>query len=267
MNFLRNNKTLYLVFIAALILSVIYPCSIWAAKKQSGPVEIQFQAKDGFNLVGELDIPKGKSIKNKANLVIFLHSLGRSSLDWKDFPVKVKELDVAVLTFDLRGHRRSIFDKNDKKKYWQNFNHTEFRKYPDDIVAAMDYIRQHYPEIDTKKIAIIASNISANASIVAASKNNKVIQTLILLSPSTSYKGIETRIPMVNYGKHPVLTIVSMKDEFSYQGTLELLKYAQGAKELKAYPNGGNGMDLLKFQPESQTLIINWLKTHFLDVK
>jgi len=174
---------------------------------------------------------------------------------------------MAILALDLRGHGQSIMDKKGKRKYWQNFSDKDFQKYPEDICSALDSIRQQYPEININKVAIVASNISANAAVIAASKNNKAVKTLVLLSPTINYRGIETRIPMAEYGHNPVLVVVSEKDRFSYIGSSELIKYAQGIKELKVFPDGGNGTSLLKFQPESQKIILDWLNKYFVETK
>ena len=180
-----------------------------------------------------------------------------------NFPLQIHSLGAAVFTMDLRGHGQSIKNKNGKYRYWVSFNNKEFAKYPDDIVSAINYIKKQYPEISTNKTAIIAAGIGANAAIIAGSKS-KSIKTLILLSPTLSYKGLETRISLVGYGHHPVLIMASKEDVFAYQDSLELIKYGQGEKVLKVFPYGGDGIDLIKFQPETKEMIISWLKTKFL---
>ncbi|OGI23651.1 MAG: hypothetical protein A2287_08515 [Candidatus Melainabacteria bacterium RIFOXYA12_FULL_32_12] len=266
MNILRNKIVLYSLFLVVLML---YSCCFYSAdaRRVTGPVEFQFRAKDSFNMFGSIEVPKSASVKNKAPLVIFLHSLGKSKIEWQAYASKIKEQNpnAAILILDLRGHGQSIIDGKGKRKYWQNFKNKDFQKYPDDISSAMDAVRQQYPEVNINKVALVASNISANAAVIAASKNNKSIKTLILLSPTVTYKGIETRIPMVNYGNHPVLVMVSKKDAFSYDGSSELIKYVQGVKEFKVFPDGGNGTSLLKFQPGAQKVVFDWLDKYFFE--
>jgi len=260
-----KNFSIKISLMLFLVLCLVFSLksTVYAAKA-SGPTIVQYQATDGFNITGLLDLPSGSSIKKKVPLVIFLHSLGGSKIEWGTFPNSVKSLGFATLNIDLRGHGQSILDKRNKKKYWPNFNKTDFSKYPSDVSLAINYLKENYPEINTGKIAIIGSDIGADTAILAGYRFNKNVKTLILLSPTTFYKGLDTRVPLVGYGVHPVLIIVSQSDRFSYNDSTELIKYAQGKKVLKAYPYGGSGIDLLKFQPDSKGLILNWLKTNLI---
>lgn len=257
-----SKKTLILLFLILLFL-ISTSSAIWASKKKkTGPEDITFLTQDGFNLVGNLYRPKNASLKNKVPVVLLLHSIGANSRSWKNFPVKLTNSGKAVFTLDMRGHGGSIYNKNNKRRDWINFQDKDFKKYPDDINALIKYLKDNCPDINSSKVGIVAANVSANASIIAAKNNNKVIKTLVLLSPAISYKGIDPRIPMVGYDKNPVLIMVSKKDRYSFNGSTELLKYAQGTKKLKAFPNGGNGVDLLRFQPQAEPMIVDWLNKH-----
>ncbi|MDD3013534.1 MAG: alpha/beta fold hydrolase [Candidatus Gastranaerophilales bacterium] len=257
---IRNS--LILVFVFSLIFGFNYIVN--AAGKSSGTTVIQYQGKDGFNITGVLDVPNEASVKKKVPLVIFLHSLGGSKRDWKTLPNLVKGLGCATLNIDLRGHGQSILDRRSKKRYWPNFKNLEFSKYPDDVNQGIKYIKDNYPEINVSKIAIIGSDIGANTAILAGSKDFRKVKALILLSPTSFYKGLDTRIPLADYGIHPVLIIVSQSDRYAYNDSTDLIKYAQGKKQLKVYPFGGSGVDLLQFQPESKSLIVDWIKTNFI---
>jgi predicted esterase len=265
MNILKNKKSsCFLVFI---MLSLLYVQTVWAVNGKSSSTEVQFAAKDGFTITGVIDLPANRSIKSKIPIVIMLHSLGKTRLDWYDFPQKVKGLGVATLVLDMRGHGKSVMNKKGQTRYWPGFQDKEFQKYPDDIISAVNFVRKQYPEVDTARICIVASDVSANASVIAASSLNRNIKTLILLSPTISYKGLDTRIPLVGYGNHPVLIFASQRDRDVYYDSSELIKFAQGVKVLKAYPSGGNGMDLLRSRPDSQTMILNWISMYLLNKK
>ena len=103
-----------LVILLCFCVFVYFSNSAFALKKRK-PVEVEFKSYDGFKLVGTLDIPNYASVKNKVPLVIFLHSICSSHLAWGDFPQEVKNsLNVATLNLDLRGHGKSIKDKQDR---------------------------------------------------------------------------------------------------------------------------------------------------------
>ena len=255
------NKVIILSLLT--VISVLCITVFSYASKKTGFQLIQYPAKDGFNITGALDIPVKASVKNKVPLVIFLHSLGKTKADWGDLPAKLKEMNYAVFVLDLRGHGQSLLNKYEKKKYWQNFKNLDFKKYPDDVITGINYIKEQYPEIDIMKIAIIGADIGANTAINAAYKKSSAVKTIILLSPLTNYMGLESRIEIVNYGHHPILFLTSKKNMLAYNSSNDLIKYAQGIKVIKIYSYSGDGMDLLRFVPKSKTEIIEWIKKYF----
>lgn len=254
------KKILLGLFVTVLAISSTYVA--YSLPKTN--TQVQFVGKDGFNLTGTVNVPKNATIKNKVPMVIFLHSLGRTKESWKTFPTDLENINVATFNIDMRGHGQSILTKGQKKSYWQNYTTAIFSKYPSDIADAVKYVKDNYPEVDANKIAIVASNISANAAVVAAGNKSISPKTLILLSPTTTYKGLSSTTPLVNYGAKPVLIIVSKSDKFTYSECSSLIKYAQGVKKLEVFPTGGNGEDLLFFQPKSKTIIIDWLKNYLI---
>lgn len=239
----------------------------FAKKKKKGAVEVDIQVRDGFHVVGLLDIPKKTTIKNKAPLVVFLHSIGKDSNEWGNFPASVKDqLNVATLNLNARGHGKSILNKNGRKVYWQNLREKEYKKMPYDVVDVLKYIKEQYPEIDSTKVAFVGVSMGANTGLMTGSYGANV-KTIIMISPMLSYKGFDLRLPIVKYGNHPLLFMVSKKDNYPYTSCLELIKFAQGKKMLKVYPFGGDGVNLIKFQPDAKPYIINWLKECLLNDK
>lgn len=251
-------------FLLLLFTTFCITSNVFSANKTAGKSIIQFDSKDGFKIAGELDIPTGASINKKVPVVIFLHSLGGNKTEWKTLPANIKSLGTATLALDLRGHGLSILNKTNKKNYWQNFKNSEFAKYSDDATYAIKYLKENYPEINTQRVAFIGSDVGAVTAIMAAQANKTSVKNLVLISPMSKFKGVDTRIPLLESGKPSVLMLVSENDRFSYLDSTELIKYVQGKKELKVFPFGGSGEDLLKFQPESKTLIINWIKNNFI---
>lgn len=251
--------SLLLVFMLILINTSVNAAS---KKKASNPQEVKFQSKDGFNLTGYLYTPPNASLKHKVPVVLLLHSIGEDSSFWGAFPFKIMNTGKAVLAMDMRGHGKSIYNKYNKRRDWMHFSNQEFQKYPDDINSAIKYLKENNQEINTAKVGLIGANISGSTAIIATKSNLKSIKTIVVLSPVIRYKGIDPRIPLVNCGKTPLLIIASKKDTFSFHNSTELWKYAQGPKSIKIYPFGGNGSDLLRFQPTSQSLIINWLNKY-----
>jgi len=258
---MKNSKKLFLFFIALVFCGlIIFPSTSFAKKKQKGPVEIDVQVRDGFHIVANLDIPKRPDKKTRLPLVIFMHSIGQNTNEWGAFPTEVKDkLNVATLNINLRGHGKSIVNKNSRKVYWQNFQQKEFEKIPYDIIDVLKYVKDQYPEIETSRTAIVGSGLGANMALISGS-NGISVKTIVMLSPMLNYKGYDLRLPIVKYGNHPLLFMVSKQDTYPYKSCLELIKFAQGKKMLKVYPYGGTGVMLLKFQPDAKPLVVNWVK-------
>jgi len=263
-NFRKILVFLLIIFICVVLVGTD---ASFAKKKKKGPVEVDIVVRDGFHIIAQLDIPKKTTVKNKVPMVVFLHSIGEDSTEWGTFPAAVKEqLRVATLNINLRGHGKSILNKKSKKIYWQNFQDKDFKRFPYDVVDVLKYIKEQYPEIDSSKVALVGTSLGANTALMTGSYGVNT-KTIIMLSPMLNYKGFDLRLPIVKYGNHPLLFMVSKKDKYPYQSCLELIKFAQGKKMLKVYPSGGTGVTLVKFQPDAKPLILNWLKENLLNAK
>ncbi len=261
---MKKNKFIAVILCLSIVFSI--PQSVFALKKRK-PFEVEIPSYDGFKLTGVLDIPDYASIRVKAPLVIFLHSIYKDHRAWEEFPKKIKTFNnVATLNLDLRGHGKSIYTKDGKKLHWQNMHPEDFKKMPEDILEVLNFIEKDYPELNHKKIAIIGSSLGATMGLMAASYVENV-KTMVMFSPMLKYKGFDLRLPIVKYGENPVLFLVSIKDLYPYESSLELMKFPQGAKKLSTFPFGGHGEDLLKFQPDSEKIVMEWLKENFADGK
>ena len=233
----------------------------FAAAKGGLTKNIEIETKDKVLLEGIIELPKSATAKHKVPLVIMLHSLGSRKEVYNSFVEDLRSRGIASVRFDLRGHGESIGNSvNNRKTYWQQYSNKTFQKYPDDIITVLDFIKDNFQQVDTNKTAIIAADISANSSILAA--NNK-IKTLVLLSPCIDFKGIKTSVKLVDYGNHPILFIVSKKDKFGYYQSSELIKYAQGKKVLKVLDFGGMGDRIIKLNPSAKVVILQWIDENF----
>jgi predicted esterase len=258
---IKFKKLLYLLLIVCLFTCLISADCCFAKKKKKGAVEVETLVRDGFHIISKLDMPKTASIKNKVPLVVFMHSIGEDANEWGTYPETVKEkLNVATLRMDFRGHGKSIINKKGKKVYWQYFvTNKEYQKFPYDVIDVLKNIKEQYPEIDTSRVSFVGSSLGANIALMAGSYGTNA-KSIVMLSPMLNYKGFDLRLPIVKYGEHPLLFIVSKDDVYPYSSCKELIKFAQGKKMLKVYPTGGTGTDLLKFKPDARTLTTNWIQ-------
>ena len=199
----------------------------------------------------------------KIPLIIFIHELSQSKEIWKPYARELAEKGYSVLAVDLRGHGDSILDRYSRKKYWRTFEAEDWKYIDSEIINAVELLKNNHPQVNTEQVVLIGSSLGACVAIIAGEKQKNIVKGLVLISPFTHYKGMETRVPLVDYGNHPILVLVSKADTNSYAASQELVKYAQGEHEIVLVNNAGHGTFMLKHEPKLKTIIYEWLAKKF----
>ena len=254
------KKTITVLFLLLFFCFTIIPPSMAAGvskKSSKSDVEIEFETKDGFLIHGKLSLPKEK--RAKYPLVLMLHSIGYSSKYWMTMPSLLNQAGFAVLAVDFRGHGASTYDKNFRKKYWLYMSEKSYMDYPSDILSLLVYINDNYKNVSVSHLAIIGSDIGANTAVLVSDKLKIKPKALVLLSPSTKFKGLYIPIALANLGTTPIFLAVSNKDTHSIKEANYLKRFVQGKFDYKVYPNGGIGMLMLKVNPSMNADIVNWI--------
>ena len=114
---------------------------------------------------------------------------------------------------------------------------------------------------DMNNMAIVGADIGANTAVLASDKLKKKPKTLVLICPTTSFKGLYIPITLTDLNM-PILTSSSNKDQYSLQEQRKLAKFSQGGFYAKNYPNGGMGMLMVKLNPSMPMDITNWIKKY-----
>lgn len=247
------KKLLVFIFVIILCTSVSQAAPSKVIKK-----EFQVQTKDLRVIKATLSYIKIDGIK-KYPTVLLLHSIGYSSEDWGSLPKDLINAGYAVITMDLRGHGKSIYDSNLKPKPWIYFTTKAYQKIPDDVVAIINQSQKESKLVDANNMAIVGADIGANAAILASKDLKTKPRTLVLISPTTTFKGLYTPIAIAEMGYIPILAIASNKDRYCLQEELKLSKFAQGGFYAKNYPQGGMGMMMLKVNPTMSMDIVKWI--------
>ena len=229
-----------------------------AKKAKKTLYNIEVQTKDDVILSGILVLPENANVKNKVPMVVLLHSLGSNRAAYSQLATDLKNKNIASLAIDSRGHGQSTTKLSGKKTYWQNYSNKIFQKYPDDIVATLDYISEHYVAVDTSRLGILGADVNANAAVVAAANGKYNIKTLVLVSPCIEFKGLQIYSSLVKYGNKPITMIVTQNDKFHYQNAKELQKYAQGQVNFITTKYGGTGDSIIKLNPYLNSVIADW---------
>lgn len=223
--------------------------------------EIEVQTKDSRILKATLTYVKSTTVK-KYPTVLLLHSLGYSSTEWGSLISNLNNAGYAVIAMDFRGHGKSIYNGSFQKRSWIYFKPKAFLKYPSDVMMVLGQAQKQSKKIDLTRLAIVGADIGANTAVLVAKQLPKKPKTLVLISPTTNFKGLYIPISMAEMGGIPILSMVSKKDAYCMQEQLNLARYAQGGFYAKNYPNGGMGMMMMKVNPTMSMDITSWIKKY-----
>jgi len=178
--------------------------------------------------------------------VILLHMLNKGKNDWNEFASVLTSNGFNVIAIDLRGHGMS--DLN-----WKQFSDVEFSRSVLDVEVAMSYLQ----EKGITEVGIIGASIGANIALKYAAQD-KDVKSIILLSPSLNYRGIETLENVRNYDR-AIFIVTSKEDTQSADDSLILHETATGKKKFMLYENAGHGTNMFVEDTLSE-LILSWLK-------
>ncbi len=188
-------------------------------------------------------------------MILLFHMLGRNSGDWKDIIYELNNY-FSVLAIDFRGHGNSRLQKGYLLDY-RDFDATKWLALKEDAEAAYSYLEK-IKNNEEIKIGIIGASSGANIAAYLASQYTD-IQAIVLLSPGLNYNGIDI-LPFIKLSKANILIIVSEKDEYSYNSSMEIYNKYKDKIQLKIYPGAFHGTRIISRYPDSKDIIISWLK-------
>ncbi len=224
--------------------------------------EIKAVAADGFNIEANLTYPNIKTQKEFPT-VILLHSLGYNSQWWEDLPDRLLEKGYAVLTIDLRGHGASVYNSKLTKNSWKNMKNSAFAKYPDDIIAVVNKIKEENTKrVFFKNWAIVGADIGASAGVLAADKMPIHPKTIIMISPVIETKGLYIPVSMAHLDGVDFLSISGTDDIMSKEAEKYLIKFAQNEFLTFTSESKTTGMMMLKNDPDLSKLISEWISEY-----
>lgn len=250
-----NISRKILVFILTIFVFVFSAQNVYCKTIKK---EIQVQTKDSRIIKATLSYVKIDGMQ-KYPTVVLLHSLGYSSDSWGHLISDLNNAGYAVLAIDLRGHGKSVYDATFHQKNWVYFTPKAYLKIPSDVIAMINETQKQSKKVDMNNMAIVGADLGANAAVLVSKDLKKKPKTLVLISPSTSFKGLYIPIALAEMGNIPVLTMASQKDQYSLQQQRQLAKFAQGGFYAKNYPFGGMGMLMLNVNPTMSQDITKWI--------
>ena len=206
-------------------------------------VQVSFRTVDGFEL-------KGTFYRGSPSepLVIFVHGLGETRGSWGQILTEMRQKGYSVLAFDSRGHGESIV-QNGIQRDWMSFSQDEFPMMTKDLVAALHFA--HASFAFAPRVAIVGASMGANEALdFAASPNGSEVRSLILLSPGTDFRGLQSGPPaqvLSDRGGVGLFIAVSGADSNSYACGKSLNESYQGKKRLLLQEGGAHGTVMLTY--------------------
>ena len=240
--------------IVSLLFSSLTLCEA-KPKKTKKPVittkhKVEFTTRDKFILVGDMFLAQPETDKP---LVVFLHSYATNAQVWKDIAESLRKKGYNVLTMDLRGHGRSVYNNKLKLKSRYYFTNADWKKLTADIVDSVRYIKTQYPKVNTDDVILVGADIGAQAAANAALSLKKTPEKLILISPMLEFKGIEMPIKTHKFKNTKIFMMMSKTDRLLFHFDTKIPPI------IKYYPNGGPGVQLIKLNKETPTDIIDFI--------
>lgn len=248
-----------LILILTLFLLIINPCfSATSVMKK----EINATATDGFCIKAELQYPKIKGQK-EFKTVVLLHSLGYSSEWWEDLPQNLIANGYAVLTIDLRGHGKSVYNSKLIKNSWKSMTNSAFAKYPDDVISIIEKVKSENRK--TKFFdnwAIVGADIGASTAIMATEQIQYKPKTIVMLSPVVEARGLYIPVKLAHLDKIDIFSISGKNETSAQNAEIYLEKFAQAAFVKYTSEANSSGMLMLKNDEYLSKIITTWIKEY-----
>jgi len=220
--------------------------------------DIEVETKDSRIIKATLTYPKIEGV-TKYPTVLLLHSLGYSSENWGNLIDDLNQSGCAVIAMDLRGHGKSIYNLQLQRKVWTYFTLKAYQNFPNDVVAILKQTQTTSKKVDFNNWAVVGADIGANTAVLAVKMFPKKPRTMVLISPSMTFKGLYIPIAMTEIGTMPILSMASQQDKYSIKEQQQLAKFSQGGFYAKNYPIGGMGMMMIQTNPTMSRDITKWV--------
>ena len=223
--------------------------------------DMKIVTKDGFSMSAVLEYPKVKGV-SEFSTVVLLHSLGYSSQWWETLPKELLEQGYAILSIDLRGHGKSVYNSKLVRVSWKSMTNRAYAKYPSDVAEIIEYVKNENKRVFFNKWAIVGSDIGAVTGIKAANIVNDKPKTIVTISPVVTAKGLFVPVDLAELENIDILSI-SGTDDYKGQETEEYLKkFAQSTFTEYTSESKATGMLLLKNDPSLTKIIVEWINQY-----
>jgi len=217
-----------------------------AAQNLAGGQNVTFETDDGVTIAASYYPPQ----KSKdAPAIVLVHQLGGTRAEWAPFIAALRaDHDYALLAIDMRGHGASTRGPGGRKLAFGAFGDTDWHKLPQDVHAAVDWLRGR-KDIAPRSVGAVGSSIGSSAVLIYAAPT-VAVHAVALLSPGLDYHGLHTRQVAAKYGHRPLLIVAAQEDARSAQAAAELGKLAGRRAHVQIVPGTAHGTAMAASSPE-----------------
>ena len=219
-------------------------------------------SNDGFAINAQLSYLKEKG-KDEYGTVVLLHSKGYNSEWWETLPKLLIDKGYAVLTIDIRGHGKSVYNKKLSKVSWKSMTQTAYAKCPDDVINVIEYVKDD----NSKKIffdnwAIVGADLGASIGVIAADKLQIKPKTIVMLSPIVRTMGLYIPVSVAQLDNVDFLSLTGSNDYVSQEAEKYIRKFSQAGFTSYVSKSQTSGMLLLKQDKELSEVIAEWVSQY-----
>ena len=223
-------------------------------------VAIQFNTDDGW-------VIKGTYYRGNQSmpLVILVPGVGEAREAFGPLTDELRAKAYNVLAYDPRGCGESSY-QNGKKRTWEELTDVDFQAGTKDVASAWQWARSSFLSAD--KVAVIGASVGANQALASTAAADPVpeLKALVLLSPGSRYKGIESGPAIETLNNRTVrpaiLFAASEADVNAGPATESLNQNYAGVKDIAMLTGGRHGTQLLT-DPTFRTQTIQFLDIAF----
>lgn len=191
--------------------------------------EVTFKAADGWQITGSVQIPGSKS---KAPGVVLVHgSRHEKDAYGQALPRLLNGQRIAMLRIDIRGRGASR-----EPLAFSSMAPEQRRAVRLDVEAAIDFLASQ-AGVDSRRIAVVAEQDSANAAVFASAGDRRVAAYVLISGRlSRTAKDAISKIPA------PVFCLVSKEDRRGFKDMTDAYLAAKnGQSRLKVFEGLGFG--------------------------
>ena len=217
---------------------------------------------DKFTICATLTYPKAKEITDYPTVVL-LHSIGYNSEWWGDLPKDLLDRGYAVLTIDLRGHGKSVYNSKLARISWSSLTNKAFTKYPSDVITVINYVKKENKRTFFNNWAFIGADIGAGTAILAAHDIQYKPKTIVMLSPVVNAKSLYVPVKLAELENIDILSITGKNDQSGKNADKYLKKFAQSTYAEYDSVSATTGMIMIKHDEMLSRIICAWIDQYF----